>query len=185
MIFLKTDIEGAYIVEVEQIKDERGFFGRAFCQKEFEEKGLNGIMVQTNLSANPQKATLRGLHMQVAPYGEAKLVRCTRGAIFDVLVDMRPQSPTYTQWFGIELNSKGYTMLYVPAGCAHGYLTLEADTEVTYQVSQFYTAGAEVGFRWNDPAFNIQWPLTPQLISAKDQQHPLFKKQYPKPEQAS
>lgn len=174
MIFMKTKIEGAYLLDIKQIKDERGFFGRSFCKTEFEEHGLNPAMVQVNVSSNDKKGTLRGLHMQVKPAEEAKLVRCTKGSIFDVFVDLRPQSETFLQWFGTELKADGFQLLYVPEGCAHGYLTLEDHTDVMYQVSQFYTPSAEKGFQWNDPSFNIEWPIEPLVVSAKDQAHPLF-----------
>lgn len=174
MTFTETAINGAFIIEVHQIKDDRGFFGRSFCQKEFERFGLNGNMVQTNVSSNPKSGTLRGLHMQVSPFSEAKLVRCTKGSVFDVMVDMRVDSPTFKKWFGIELTEENFRMLYIPEGCAHGYLTLQDKSDVTYQVSQYYTPAAERGFLWNDPAFEIAWPIAPELISVKDQSHPLF-----------
>lgn len=174
MIFTKTKIEGAYLLDVKQIKDERGFFGRSFCQTEFEQHGLNPKVVQVNVSSNFKKGTLRGLHMQVKPAEESKLVRCTKGAIFDVLVDLRPQSSTFMQWYGVELTAESFQMLYVPEGCAHGYLTLVDETDVMYQVSEFYTPAAERGFQWNDPAFAITWPVEPQVISQKDQAQPLF-----------
>lgn len=174
MIFTKTKIQGAYILDIKKIKDERGFFGRSFCQTEFEEHGLNSKLVQANVSSNFKKGTLRGLHMQIKPAEESKLVRCTKGAIYDVMVDLRPQSSTFMQWLGVELTAESFQMLYVPEGCAHGYLTLEDDTDVMYQVSEFYTPSAEQGFKWNDPAFAIEWPFAPEVISPKDQVHPLF-----------
>jgi len=174
MQFTETAINGAYLVDIKKIEDERGFFGRTFCSKEFEEMGLKGNMLQTNMSSNPIKGTLRGLHMQLQPFSECKLVRCTRGSIFDVLVDLRPESETYLDWFGVELTATSGRMLYIPEGCAHGYITLEPDTDVMYQVSQRYAPQAERGFLWNDPAFNIQWPIAPELISVKDQSHPVF-----------
>lgn len=175
MLFTETKLKGAFTLELKKIEDERGFFARSYCQKEMEEHGLTAQVVQTNVSFNPKKATLRGMHYQVAPYEESKLVRCTRGAIFDVIIDLRPASPTYKQWFGAELTADNYKMMFVPEGFAHGYLTLEDDTEVTYQVSQFYAPGAEQGIRWNDSAFNIEWPVEPELISEKDKAHPDFK----------
>lgn len=177
MIFTKTKIEGAYLLDVKQIQDERGFFGRSYCKTEFEEHGLNANLVQVNVSSNVKKGTLRGLHMQVKPAEEAKLVRCTRGAIFDVLVDLRPESKTFMQWFGTELTAESFQMLYVPEGCAHGYLTLVDHTDVMYQVSEFYTPSAERGFLWKDPAFAIEWPIAPIVISSKDQAQPLFNKE--------
>lgn len=131
---------------------------------------------QTNVSYNKKKGTLRGMHMQNAPYEETKLVRCTRGAIYDVIIDMREDSETYKQWIGVELTADNYRMLFVPEGFAHGFITLEDNTDVTYQVTQFYTPGSERGIRWNDPAFNIEWPIEPVVISEKDQAHPDFEK---------
>jgi dTDP-4-dehydrorhamnose 3,5-epimerase len=177
MIFTETKLKGVYIIDVKRIGDERGFFGRAFCQNEFLEYGLTVNMVQTNLSFSKTKGTLRGMHMQLLPYGESKLVRCTRGAIFDVAVDLRPDSETFTQWIGVELTADNYRMLYSPEGFAHGFITLKNDTDVTYPVSQFYTPAAERGFRWNDPTFKIQWPIEPVVVSDKDKSHPLFDRQ--------
>lgn len=175
MIFNKTKLEGAWTITIKKLEDERGFFGRSWCQKEFDEHGLVSTVVQANVSYNKKKGTLRGMHYQEHPYEETKLVRCTRGAIYDVVIDLRPGSPTYKQWIGEELTADNYTMLYVPRNFGHGFITLEDDTEVTYQVSQFYTPGAEKGIRWDDPAFNIQWPVQPLLISEKDRSHPDFK----------
>jgi dTDP-4-dehydrorhamnose 3,5-epimerase len=172
VIFVATRLQDAHIIEIEKLADKRGFFARSWCQKEFERHGLVSIMVQANLSHNKKKGTLRGMHYQRAPYEEVKLVRCTRGSIYDVIIDLRPDSPTYKQWIGVELTADGYKMLYVPGGFAHGFLTLEDDTEVTYQVSQFYTPGAEGGVRWNDPAFGIVWPGEVQVISDKDRSWP-------------
>lgn len=174
MIFTETKIKGAFIVDVKRLEDDRGFFGRSYCQKEFETFGLNTNVVQSNISFNKSKGTLRGLHMQVFPFEESKLVRCTRGAIFDVLVDLRQNSETFKQWIGVELTADSYQMLYVPEGCAHGYMTLEDNTDVMYQVTQFYSPGAERGFRWDDPSFNIQWPMEPLIISEKDRALPFF-----------
>ncbi|HUP12663.1 MAG TPA: dTDP-4-dehydrorhamnose 3,5-epimerase [Niastella sp.] len=174
MIFKETPLAGAYIIDVHKLDDERGFFGRSFCKTEFESHGLNAGIVQANISHNQKKGTLRGLHMQKAPFEETKLVRCTRGAIYDVIVDLRAQSATFRQWIGVELTSRNYRMLYVPQGFAHGYITLEDDSEITYQVTQVYNAGVERGYRWDDPAFGITWPLQPLFISAKDSNHPLL-----------
>ena len=174
MIFTETSLKGAYIIDVKRLEDERGFFGRSYCKREFEEHGLNTNAAQANVSYNKKKATLRGMHMQVAPHGETKLVRCTRGSIYDVIVDLRENSDTYKQWIGVELTADSYRMLYVPEGFAHGFITLEDNTDVTYQVTQFYTPGAERGYRWDDPAFNIKWPIEPLIISEKDRAHPLF-----------
>ncbi|MCC9135034.1 dTDP-4-dehydrorhamnose 3,5-epimerase [Pontibacter silvestris] len=174
MIFTETKLKGAYIIELKKIEDERGFFARAWCQNEMTEHGLADRVLQTNVSFNPKKGTLRGMHYQVKPHEESKLVRCTRGAIFDVIIDLRVSSDSYKQWLGVKLTADNYRMLYVPEGFAHGYLTLEDNTEVTYQVSEFYTPGAEQGIRWNDPAFRIEWPLEPQLVSEKDKAHADF-----------
>ena len=168
MIFKETKLDGAYIIELNKLKDERGFFARSWCQKEFEDQGLESRIVQSNVSFNKNKGTLRGMHYQQAPHGETKLIRCTRGALYDVIVDLRPASPTYKQWIGIELTADNYRMLYVPRDFAHGFQTLEDGTEATYHVSEFYTPGAEKGLRWNDPAFQIAWPIEVSVISSKD-----------------
>jgi dTDP-4-dehydrorhamnose 3,5-epimerase len=172
MIFSETRLPGAFIVDLEKRVDERGFFARGWCQHEFEEHGLVAHVAQTNISYSQRRGTLRGMHSQAEPYAEAKLVRCTRGAIYDVIIDLRPASPTHRQWVGVELTQPNYRMLYVPEGFAHGFITLEADTEVTYQVSQFYTPAAERGVRWDDPAFGIRWPVAVQVISDKDRSWP-------------
>ncbi|MDA0256700.1 MAG: dTDP-4-dehydrorhamnose 3,5-epimerase [Chloroflexi bacterium] len=169
MIFHPTTIDGAVLVDLDQRGDERGFFARAWCQNEFEEQGLTARLVQVNLSQSRHAGTLRGMHFQRAPHEEAKLVRCIRGSLFDVVADMRPGSRTEGHWFGATLTSQNRRMLYVPEGCAHGFLTLEDDTEALYQVSEFYTPDAESGFRWDDPAFDIRWPRTPAVISQKDE----------------
>lgn len=171
MIFSETELKGAFILEVRKLEDERGFFGRTFCQKEFEKHGMNPHVVQANVSYNKSKGILRGMHYQLHPYEETKLVRCVRGAIYDVIIDLRKDSPTYTKWIGVELREDSYRTLFVPEGFGHGFITLEDNTEVIYQVSQFYTPGAESGIRWNDPAFNIKWPIEPIIISEKDRQH--------------
>jgi len=172
MIFTPTALTGATIVDIEPRQDERGFFARAWCQNEFEAQGLNGRLAQTNLSYNKKKGTLRGMHYQVPPHAEAKLMRCTRGAIWDMIVDLRPTSSTYRQSLGIELTADNHRMLYVPEGFAHGFITLVDETEVTYQVSEFYTPGAERGVRWNDPALCLEWPIAMQVISEKDAHWP-------------
>ncbi|MGV3706126.1 MAG: dTDP-4-dehydrorhamnose 3,5-epimerase [Arcticibacter sp.] len=174
MIFTETKLKGAFVIDVKRLEDERGFFGRSYCQTEFEKYGLNTSVVQANVSYNLQKGTLRGMHMQLAPFEETKLVRCTRGAIYDVIVDLRGDSATFRQWIGVELRADSYKMLYVPEGFAHGFITLEDNTDVTYQVTQFYTAGSERGYRFDDPAFGIVWPIEPLVISPKDLSHPLF-----------
>ncbi len=172
MLFHETRLEGAFVIELEKREDTRGFFARGWCQKEFEDHGLVAQVVQTNISNNRKKGTLRGMHCQVAPFEETKLVRCVRGGIYDVIIDLRAESPTYKQWIGVELTAENYKMLYVPESFAHGLQTLEDDTEVIYQVSQFYTPGAERGIRWNDPAFRIEWPQDIEVISDKDADWP-------------
>lgn len=172
MIFHETKLENAYIIDIQKHQDQRGFFARAWCQNEFEAHGLVPRVVQTNISYNHVKGTLRGMHYQTAPYAETKLVRCTQGAIFDVIIDLRPDSATYQQWLGVELTAANYQMLYVPEGFAHGFVTLEDNVEVTYQVSQFYTPEAEGGVRYDDPAFGIEWPVTIAVISDKDKSWP-------------
>ena len=169
MIFVETKLAGAFVVELERRVDDRGFFARSWCRREFEEHGLSGEIVQCNLSFSDRAGTLRGLHYQVAPSEEAKLVRCTRGAIWDVIVDLRVDSMTFKQWFGVELTSENRRALYVPEGFAHGYQTLADNAETLYQVSEYYAADAERGIRWNDPAFGIEWPEAEErIISAKD-----------------
>lgn len=169
MRFEPTAIPEVVIVELEERGDERGFFARAWCEREFEEAGLNPRLVQVNLSHNRSRNTLRGMHYQRAPHAEAKLVRCIRGAIFDVAVDIRPGSPTFGRWAGAELSADNRRMLYVPEGFGHGFQTLADETEVLYQVSEFYAPDAEAGFRWDDPAFAVEWPLgSPDVISEKD-----------------
>jgi dTDP-4-dehydrorhamnose 3,5-epimerase len=174
MIFTETKLQGAFIIDVKRLTDERGFFARSWCEDEFAAYGIAMPPLQANLSWNPQKGTLRGMHYQLPPHEETKLVRCTRGAIYDVIVDLREESPTYMQWIGVELTADSYRMLFVPGRFAHGFITLEANTDVAYQVSAKYTPGAERGLRWNDPAIGIQWPLQPTLISEKDSVHPDF-----------
>ncbi len=174
MKFTETKLKGAFIIEIEKLSDERGFFARSWCRKEFEDHGLISRLVQTNVSYNRKKGTLRGMHYQIAPYQECKLIRCTRGAIYDVIIDLRPDSATYKQWTGVKLTADNYSMLYVPEDFAHGFLTLTDNTEITYQVSQFYKPGSEKGIRFDDPAFNIQWPLEVSVISDKDRTWPDF-----------
>ncbi len=174
MIFTETKLKGAFIIEIQKLEDERGFFGRAWCQKEFEAHGLNPNMCQINTSYTKKKGTIRGLHYQIDPYQEAKFIRCTRGRIFDIMIDLRPDSPTFMQWIGNELSSDGYKMVYVPENFAHGILSLEDNSEVYYPVTQFYTPGAERGIRWNDPAFDIKWPIEVEIVSEKDNSHPDF-----------
>ena len=175
MNFTQTDLPGAYAIDIEPIDDARGFFARAWCARELDEQGLEARVSQCNVSYNKRKGTLRGMHFQVAPHEEVKLIRCTRGALYDVIIDLRTDSPTYQKWVGFELNEDNRRMLYVPRGFAHGYQTLVDDTESFYMVSEFYTSGAESGVRWNDPAFAIRWPLAePTAISSKDASWPNF-----------
>ncbi len=169
MKFTKTSLPDVYVIDLEKRQDERGFFARTWCRKEFENLGLDTEFAQANLAFSNKKKTLRGMHYQVAPHAETKLVRCVRGAIYDVALDMREDSPTYKHWFGLDLTAENRKMLYVPKGFAHGYLTLEDNSEVLYQVSEFYAPESERGLRWDDPAFAIQWPKTENLlISEKD-----------------
>ena len=174
MKFNSTDIDGLYYVDIEKLKDERGFFGRAFCLKEFEEIGLDSEICQANISFNHRAGTLRGMHYQKPPYQESKFIRCIRGSIYDVVIDLRKNSPTYCHSFGIELNDENRTALFVPKDFAHGFVTLKDDTEVIYMVSQSYVPNAEEGIRWDDPFFAIDWPINPSLVSSKDAQWPDF-----------
>ena len=176
MIFIETQLKGAFIIKPERLEDERGFFARTWCQREFEAHGLNSRLVQCNISFNKKAGTLRGMHYQAAPYEEAKLVRCTQGAIYDAIIDLRPESPTFKQYTAIVLTAQNRQMLYVPEGFAHGFLTLEDHTEVFYQMSEFYAPEYARGIRWNDPAFNIQWPADVQIISDRDQNLPDFER---------
>ncbi len=168
MIFKETKLKGAYIIEIEPLEDERGFFARAFCQKEFEEHGLSSHVAQCNVSYNKRKGTLRGMHYQASPYEEAKLVSCIRGAIYDVILDLRPRSGTYKQWISAELSDENRRMLYIPEGFAHGFQTLKDNTEVFYQMSEFYHPECAGGVRWDDPAFGIEWPISEKIISDAD-----------------
>jgi len=174
MIFHATKLPGVFEIDLEEKTDERGFFARTWCRQEFEAHGLNPNVVQCNVSFNRQKGTLRGLHYQAAPHAEAKLVRCTRGAIYDVALDLRTDSGSYKKWVGAELTDEKRNMLYIPEGCAHGFLTLADDTEVFYQMSNFYAPDAGRGVRWNDPAFQITWPGSIEVISERDRNYPDF-----------
>lgn len=176
MVFKETEIAGAFIIEIEKYSDNRGFFARGYCEKEFNEQNISFEMVQANIGFSKKKHTIRGLHYQREPHAEAKLVRCTKGALYDVIVDLRPDSSTYMQWTGVELTSNNHKMFYVPKGCAHGYQTMEDETEIFYMVSAFYAPGFEQGLRWNDPLFNIQWKETDDIIiSEKDQTWPDYR----------
>ncbi len=175
MIISATEFAGVYVIAPERLGDNRGFFARAWCQREFEAAGLETTFVQCNLSFNVKKGTVRGMHYQKHPWEEVKLVRCTKGEIFDVIVDLEPTSPTYLKWFGIHLTENNHTMLYIPKNFAHGYQTLSDNTEIFYQVSQFYVPGSEGGLRWNDPKLGIKWPADVQVISEKDAAWPDFR----------
>ena len=175
MLFCETKLEGVFEIHLEPRADERGFFARCWCQKEFEDKGLNPSLVQCNLSVTSRKGTLRGMHYQAAPHEEAKLVRCARGAIYDVVLDLRPQSVTFKEWVAVSLTSEKRNMIYIPEGCAHGFLTLEDDVEVFYQMSEFYNPESARGVRWDDPAFRIDWPEEVKVISERDRTYADFK----------
>ncbi|HEX5337631.1 MAG TPA: dTDP-4-dehydrorhamnose 3,5-epimerase [Gallionella sp.] len=177
MRFVETAIAGVWLVAPEAVADERGFFARTWCRDEFAANGLNPNLVQCNISYNKQRGTLRGMHYQKAPHAEAKLVRCTQGAIYDVVIDLRRESPTYTRWFGAELTADNRHALYVPEGCAHGFITLLDDTEVLYQMSEFYHAESAAGVRWNDKVFAIDWPEDVKVISERDKNYPDFEPQ--------
>jgi dTDP-4-dehydrorhamnose 3,5-epimerase len=174
MIFTEAKLPGAYIVDLAPHYDERGFFSRSWCQREFQEHGLNPNLVQCNISFNKARGTLRGMHLQLAPFGEAKLVRCTRGKILDVIIDLRSASPTYLQWLGVELSAENHRALFVPEGFAHGFQTLEDDSEIFYQMSEFFSPECSRGVRWNDSTFAIYWPLPVSVISDKDASLPNF-----------
>jgi dTDP-4-dehydrorhamnose 3,5-epimerase len=175
MVFKETRLGGSYVIDLEAIEDERGFFARTWCAREFADHGLNPHLAQGNVSFNRRKGTLRGMHFQKPPHEEAKVVRCTRGAIYDIIVDLRPDSPTFKSWIGVELTAENRSMLYVPEGFAHGYQTLVDDAETLYLVSEFYAPEAEAGVRWNDPAFAIQWPDPDgAFLSEKDRSWPDF-----------
>lgn len=175
MVFTETKLKGAFIIELEKREDSRGFFARTFCANEFEEHGLVNRIVQTNMSRTLKKGTLRGMHYQIPPHQETKLVRCTAGAIYDVIIDLRPDSPTFKQWIGVELSAENHKMLFVPRDFAHGFVTLTDNVEVTYEVSEFYTPNSESGIRYNDPTINIQWPIEVTDTSEKDANWPDFK----------
>jgi len=177
LIFEETRLKGAWVVDPELRNDSRGFFARTWCVNEFEEHGLNPRLVQCNISFNRSKGTLRGMHYQVAPYEEAKLIRCTMGSICDVIVDLRPGSPTFRRHVAVTLSADNRKMLYVPEKFAHGFVTLENDTEVFYQMSEFYSQESARGFRWNDPAFGIRLPVPVAVISERDATYPDFRAQ--------
>jgi dTDP-4-dehydrorhamnose 3,5-epimerase len=169
MIFTETKIKGVYIIEPELLTDERGFFARSFCKEEFQKYGLETDIVQCNISCNKKKGTLRGMHYQVPPYEEEKIVSCTKGSIYDVVVDLRRESSTYCQWVATELSKKNFKLVYIPKGCAHGFQTLEDDAMVYYQMTEFFHPECTRGVRWDDPVFKIDWPIIQKMIiSEKD-----------------
>lgn len=174
MIFTETKLKGAYIIEIKKIGDERGFFGRSWCANEMAEAGLNPKIAQINTSLSKYKGTLRGLHFQIAPYRECKMIRCTKGTIFDMIVDLRPESPTFLQWFGETLTEDNHKALYSPEGFAQGFITLEENSEITYFTTEFYAPGKDRGVRWNDPQIGIELPIQPSVISEKDENWPDF-----------
>ena len=174
MIFTETKLQGALILELDKREDDRGFFARSWCQKEFKANHLNPRIVQCNISFNRMKGTLRGMHFQAAPLAEAKLVRCTAGALYDVIIDLRPDSPTYRQHLSEVLSAANYKMMYVPEGFAHGFQTLEDDTEILYQMSEFYSSEHACGVRYNDPAFGIKWMIANPVMVDRDRNYPDF-----------
>lgn len=178
MIFKKTKLKGAYIIKIEPIKDYRGFFSRTFCQKEFKQYGLDFKIVQCNLSYNKKRGTLRGMHYQTTPYEEKKLVSCTKGNIYDVIIDLRPNSDTFCQWIAVELSAENCNMLYIPTGFAHGFQTLCDQTMIYYQISEYYQPQNAKGVCWDDLAFNIKWPkINKRIISEKDREYPNFNRE--------
>lgn len=174
MIFTETKLKGAFIIEPERLEDKRGFFARIWSQQEFKAHGLNPQLVQCNISLNKRKGTLRGMHYQAAPHEEAKVVRCTMGAIYDVIIDLRPESPTFKQHIAVVLTAENHKMLYVPEGFAHGFQTMEDNTEIVYQMSEIYVPEYARGVRWNDPAFGIRWPIDEPIVLERDQNYPDF-----------
>jgi dTDP-4-dehydrorhamnose 3,5-epimerase len=174
MIFTESPLTGAYTIDMERAEDDRGFFARSCCAMEFAAQGLVAPTAQSSVSFNARTATLRGLHFQAAPHEEEKLVRCTAGAIFDVIVDIRAHSPTYRRWFGTELTADNHRSLYIPKGFAHGFVTLADNTEVLYMISVPHAANLARGYRWNDPAFGIAWPVAPAVMSTRDAGYALF-----------
>jgi dTDP-4-dehydrorhamnose 3,5-epimerase len=175
MIFTETKIKGVYIIVPEFLTDERGFFARSFCKEEFQKFGLETDFVQCNISYNKKKGTLRGMHFQAPPFEEAKIVSCSKGAIYDVVADLRKESLTYLQWCAVELSAYSYRSLYIPKGCAHGFQTLEDGSVVYYQMSEYYHPESVQGLRWNDPVIGIMWPVPVSIISEKDQRYTDFK----------
>lgn len=179
MIFTETTLDGVFLIDLEPRRDERGFFARQWCAEEFARAGLDTRIAQINTAWSRAPGTVRGMHFQAAPHAEIKLVRCTSGAVFDVALDLRPNSPTFCRWLGVELNAQNGRMLYIPEGCAHGYITLAADTELAYQTSVPYAPSSARGVRHDDPAFGILWPRPVQVISKQDANWPAFNGQPP------
>lgn len=174
MIFTETDIKGVFLIDIVRMRDDRGFFGRSWCKDELQAHGLNAEILQSSISYNRKKGTLRGMHYQNPPYGECKMIQCTSGAIFDVIVDLRPESETYMKWISIELTGNNFRFVYLPERMAHGFITLKNNSVVHYSMTAVYTPFAEAGFRFDDPAFRISWPMEPVVISEKDLHHPPF-----------
>lgn len=174
MKFCETRICGVFEIRLEPHTDERGFFARTWCQEEFANHGLNSKLVQCNISRNTRRGTLRGMHFQEAPFSETKIVRCTRGSVYDVVVDLRPQSKTFKNWIAVTLTDEEGNSLYIPDGCAHGFLTLTDDADVFYQMSDYYKPEAARGVRWDDPAFGIHWPAEVKVLSGRDRTYPDF-----------
>lgn len=178
MKFNATPLEGAYTIDLEKREDDRGFFARLFCQNEFDNHSLDRNIVQINNSLSKDKGTLRGIHYQLAPKAETKIVRCIKGSLYDVIVDLRPDSKTFLKWFGATLSAENRTMMFVPKGFGHAFLTLEENTEAFYMVTEFYSPENERGLRWNDPKIGIEWPIEPVIISEKDMNHRDFDLKY-------
>ncbi|HEY7575243.1 MAG TPA: dTDP-4-dehydrorhamnose 3,5-epimerase [Thermoanaerobaculia bacterium] len=175
MKFEPTPLPGAFVITPERLRDERGYFSRTFCRRDFEERGLNPVVAQCNVSFSAKRGTLRGMHFQRPPHAEAKLVRCTAGAIYDVAIDLRPDSPTFRRHFGVRLDPSEDRMLYIPEGFAHGFLALEDETSIFYQMSESYAPSHAAGVRWDDPAFGIAWPFAPTVMTERDRTYPDFR----------
>lgn len=176
MKFIETDLTGAYLIELDLKEDERGFLARTFCRSEFEKQGLESRLAQANISFNARRGTLRGMHYQAQPFAEVKLVHCVQGALYDVIIDLRPDSQSYCCYYGVKLNAENRSMLYVPEGFAHGFQTLEDNTVIYYMISEFYAPQYARGVRWNDPVFGISWPFSDPIISERDRQLPDYER---------
>jgi dTDP-4-dehydrorhamnose 3,5-epimerase len=175
MIFCESKLRGVFEIEIERHIDERGFFARTWCKKEFEEHGLDSRVAQSSISFNARRGTMRGVHYQAAPNAETKIVRCTQGSVYDVVLDLRADSATFKKWIAVILSAEQRNMIYIPEGCAHGFLTLADNTEVLYQMTEFFAPESARGVRWNDPAFGITWPEKVEVISERDRTYPDFK----------